>query len=360
MAITIQLKRDTASNWTSNGPTLAAGEFGFETDTGKFKVGDGSTAWASLSYFEPEAAPSDPAGQQGEAFAYVMGRRAASYSNVIDKYSFTSDGNATDVGDMPTAQNPYNSGGASATKGYTAGGYDGGGQVVQHIYGMPFAAESPISDVGDVHPQQGFNNGTAVSNDEMFIIGGLDPNFSATTIITKMPFSSEGTAADSGGDLNVASNGAGITAPDHAYFHDASTVNFYKFPFAISSGTSTDVGDLPIASNPYSTGINHTTKGYWFLSAPSAPTTKYYYSFPFASDANASCVGSLSPARPSNPSNGAGSSSSTTDGYVHGGLHSPGGIVNNIDKFGFSSEGTATDVGDLTTPARGGSSNVHV
>jgi hypothetical protein len=46
----IQLRRDTAANWTSTNPTLAAGEMGFETDTGKFKIGTGSTAWTSLLY----------------------------------------------------------------------------------------------------------------------------------------------------------------------------------------------------------------------------------------------------------------------------------------------------------------------
>ncbi len=46
----IQVRRDTAANWTSENPTLAAGELGFETDTGKFKIGDGSTAWTSLKY----------------------------------------------------------------------------------------------------------------------------------------------------------------------------------------------------------------------------------------------------------------------------------------------------------------------
>jgi hypothetical protein len=46
----IQVRRDTAANWTSVNPTLAAGEMGFETDTGKFKIGTGSTAWTSLLY----------------------------------------------------------------------------------------------------------------------------------------------------------------------------------------------------------------------------------------------------------------------------------------------------------------------
>jgi hypothetical protein len=48
--VTIQLRRDTAANWTSANPTLASGELGYETDTGNFKIGNGSTAWASLSY----------------------------------------------------------------------------------------------------------------------------------------------------------------------------------------------------------------------------------------------------------------------------------------------------------------------
>ena len=46
----IQLRSDTAANWVSVNPTLAVGETGFETDTGKLKVGTGSTAWNSLIY----------------------------------------------------------------------------------------------------------------------------------------------------------------------------------------------------------------------------------------------------------------------------------------------------------------------
>lgn len=51
MAIQIQLRHDTAANWTSVNPILALGERGVETDTGKEKSGDGSTVWASLPYF---------------------------------------------------------------------------------------------------------------------------------------------------------------------------------------------------------------------------------------------------------------------------------------------------------------------
>ena len=50
MAIQIQFRRGTASEWTSANPTLALAEIGIETDTDQFKLGDGATAWTSLAY----------------------------------------------------------------------------------------------------------------------------------------------------------------------------------------------------------------------------------------------------------------------------------------------------------------------
>lgn len=48
--VTLIMRNDTAANWASKNPTLAAGELGIETDTRKFKVGDGATAYNSLKY----------------------------------------------------------------------------------------------------------------------------------------------------------------------------------------------------------------------------------------------------------------------------------------------------------------------
>lgn len=50
MAVNIQTRRDTAANWTANNPILLDGELGYEKDTGKIKIGNGSTAWNSLIY----------------------------------------------------------------------------------------------------------------------------------------------------------------------------------------------------------------------------------------------------------------------------------------------------------------------
>ena len=50
MANKIQVRRDTTANWTSSNPTLSQGEIGYELNTGKIKIGTGSTAWNSLDY----------------------------------------------------------------------------------------------------------------------------------------------------------------------------------------------------------------------------------------------------------------------------------------------------------------------
>jgi hypothetical protein len=51
MAIRIQLRRDTAANWTSSNPVLRAGELGIETDTLKFKIGNGSSTWTQITSY---------------------------------------------------------------------------------------------------------------------------------------------------------------------------------------------------------------------------------------------------------------------------------------------------------------------
>jgi hypothetical protein len=53
VAYRIVLRQDTAENWTENDPILLSGEFGFETDTNKLKLGNGRGKWTELSYFQP-------------------------------------------------------------------------------------------------------------------------------------------------------------------------------------------------------------------------------------------------------------------------------------------------------------------
>lgn len=88
MSVLIQLRRDTVANWTSINPTLAQGEVGVELSTGKFKIGDGSTAWTSLVY----ASSIGATGGGGDDVFYENGQ------TVTTNYTLTTNKNAVSAG----------------------------------------------------------------------------------------------------------------------------------------------------------------------------------------------------------------------------------------------------------------------
>jgi hypothetical protein len=45
-----EVRRDLSSNWSLSNPTLVRGQSGYETNTGKLKIGDGITPWNDLDY----------------------------------------------------------------------------------------------------------------------------------------------------------------------------------------------------------------------------------------------------------------------------------------------------------------------
>jgi hypothetical protein len=61
MATRIQNRRGTASEWTSANPVLASGEFAWESDTNRFKIGNGTSNWTDLDYFIDANSISNPA-----------------------------------------------------------------------------------------------------------------------------------------------------------------------------------------------------------------------------------------------------------------------------------------------------------
>lgn len=66
----IVIRRDAAAAWTAANPVLLNGEWGFETDTRKLKIGNGTTAWSSLEYYST-------GGVAGAAAAYVHNQPSA-------------------------------------------------------------------------------------------------------------------------------------------------------------------------------------------------------------------------------------------------------------------------------------------
>ena len=70
------LRRDTAANWNTKNPILREGEEGYETDTGKRKVGDGTTEWNNLKYdsgiVDQTYTPDSNNAQSGKAVAEAI------------------------------------------------------------------------------------------------------------------------------------------------------------------------------------------------------------------------------------------------------------------------------------------------
>jgi hypothetical protein len=92
MATRMQQRRGTAAQWISsnspNGPILNAGEIGWESDTNKFKIGDGVSYWADLDYFSDINSTVNPAFGSSITFE---GATADAYETVLQVTDPTAD-----------------------------------------------------------------------------------------------------------------------------------------------------------------------------------------------------------------------------------------------------------------------------
>jgi hypothetical protein len=71
--VRIQVRRGVAADWTSVNPILAAGEMGVETDTNKFKFGNGTGAWSTLPYAASDSQAIGEISQDAINAALTMG-----------------------------------------------------------------------------------------------------------------------------------------------------------------------------------------------------------------------------------------------------------------------------------------------
>lgn len=265
--------------------------------------------------------------------------------NTIDKFSFSTDANATDVGDLTSVARYGLAGQSSTTHGYATAGRDltsGAsptyGLPFNIIEKFPFSVDSNATDVGDL-TQARFIAAGNNSQTNGYTSGGQTP--SVLNTIDKFPFAVDANATDVGDLIAVNSFIASQSSETNGYVSGDYLLSnvIQKFPFS-TDANATDVGDLTQGRYD-SAGQSSVNSGYTSGGA-SPPSLNTIDKFPFASDANATDVGDLT-----QPRRGGAGQSSTSNGYTSG-----GDFQNTIDKFSFSTDASATDVGDLTLNRR--------
>lgn len=124
MGLRFQFFGKTAAEWTAANPVLLAREFGLETDTDLFKIGDGVTAWNSLGYGGMQGLQGDQ-GSQG------------SQGNQGDQGPQGNQGYQGTQGEPSTVQGPQGNQGDQGDQGY------------QGVQGAPSTVQGPQGDQGD-------------------------------------------------------------------------------------------------------------------------------------------------------------------------------------------------------------------
>jgi hypothetical protein len=81
MPYRILLRRDNSATWLYNDPVLMTGEPGYETDTGKLKIGDGNTPWSSLDYYTSLTGATGASGANGASIT-ISGAPGVTASSV--------------------------------------------------------------------------------------------------------------------------------------------------------------------------------------------------------------------------------------------------------------------------------------
>jgi hypothetical protein len=176
---------------------------------------------------------------------------APAYTNVIDKFPFASNTNATDVGDL-TQKRSISAGQSSITNGYSSGGYSpdpGVGQFVNTIDKFSFASNGNASDVGNSSVTRGRAAGCSSTTHGYTSGGQYAP--SKHNVIDKFSFAADGNATDVGDLTGQRQSSAGISSIANGYIAggvESSNVNTIdKFPFS-SDASAAAVGSLTSAT----------------------------------------------------------------------------------------------------------------
>jgi len=295
---------------------------------------------------------------QGTAYGYSMGAFASPPNtnvNTIEKFSFTADGNSADVGDL-TQGSRDGMGSHSSTDGFHTGGFP---TATDKIEKFSLTSDGNATQVGTLS-QDAYRGSGITGETEGYIAAYYQSGQPLVTSnrIEKFPYAiTSGNITDVGDIHTTLTDTTGNNSTTHGYVSGgtpdiSNSINvIQKFPFA-AGGNATDVGDMTV-TNRSMMSSNSNTSGY-SAGGKTPSVTNIIDKFPFSTDANSTDVGDLTVGRYSSSGN-----SSTTHGYATAG-YTGSAYSNVIDKYSFSTDENATDVGDTLASYFGNVGNVQV
>jgi len=298
--------------------------------------------------------------QQGTISGYAFGGSCGTDHGAIQKFPFSSDTNAADVGEAAVALRNH-AGASSATNGYAVGGEGVSpfpSQFTDIMQKFPFTSDAPANEIGELACGMETSTGSASSiNGYLNGTGSTstDPT-SPTDAIHCYPFSSDTPATDIAELSQARRFGAGVSSITHGYTAGGGTTNTIdKYPFATATPAS-DVGDMTYTGERI-TGNASNENGY-AVGSGAVPTGCNINRWPFASDSPATLTGTLTPPDGADfETFDAAGSNSTTDAYQAGGFVQPSTYSTTITKFPFAADTGSTDVGELAFGSRQTSGN---
>ena len=270
----------------------------------------------------------------GTAYGYTAGGGSGPRGNVIDRFSFTSQSDAADVGDLTTDRNSA-AGGKSETHGFSQS--DGGSS--NQIEKYSFAASANATIHGNLTAGR-YAAAEASMSTHVYCAGGhgSTPPGGVTddNRIDKFATASDSDSTDVGNLVNNIWYVGGNSSTTHGYVAGGYPSNniIQKWSFA-SDGDASDIADL-VTSRRDTHGTSSETHGY---NSGNYPHSNQIEKFTFATDAHATDVGDMV-----NGDDLCAGSSASDYGYLVGGRT----YTDRIQRYSNSSDGNAVDWADLS------------
>ena len=324
MANKIQIRRDVAANWTSSNPTLSQGEQGYETDTGKIKIGDGSTAWTSLAYNTSysdsdvdthlntsTATTGEVLSWSGTDYDWIAGGGGAALELYAENPSTPTAPSATGSNAVAIGSQSQASGSYGLALGRSSNSSGQGGVAIGYAIASGSRSVSINNAAGSYSTVASASNSTAIGGNSSgsqgsqavtgsgaMALGGSyasgTDSFAAAIANNSSSYGATGTSSVAIGYLSKASNTDAVAIGDTATASGTNSFAHGRSSIANSAdAVAIGIGATTTASRAFSFGDNCISSASYSFSIGRSTKSSYNYSYAFGYNTEATRKGVL-------------------------------------------------------------------